>query len=129
MNGFPLTGGCNCGAVRFEVTSPLLVASYCHCRRCQRRTGTAFSASVLTEPGSVTVTHGADQLRTYAPETGFHKQFCAHCGSQVFAVDRNDGSAKTPMNPERWPDSNRRPTVYEGPASSSSPTLRMTSAG
>jgi len=36
----PLTGGCNCVTVRFEVTAPLAAASNCHCRRCQRRTGT-----------------------------------------------------------------------------------------
>ena len=41
MTGLPLTGGCNCGAVRFEVTAPLVGASYCHCKRCQRRSGTA----------------------------------------------------------------------------------------
>jgi hypothetical protein len=29
MNNFPLTGGCNCGAIRFEVTEPLVTASYC----------------------------------------------------------------------------------------------------
>jgi hypothetical protein len=29
MNNFPLTGGCNCGAIRFEVTEPLVMASYC----------------------------------------------------------------------------------------------------
>jgi hypothetical protein len=34
MPDLPLTGGCNCGAVRFEVTAPLVAASYCHCRRC-----------------------------------------------------------------------------------------------
>ena len=37
MTVFPLTGGCNCGAVRFEMTAPLTRASYCHCKRCQRR--------------------------------------------------------------------------------------------
>ena len=39
MSETPLTGGCNCGAVRFEVTAPLLGASYCHCRRCQHGAG------------------------------------------------------------------------------------------
>jgi hypothetical protein len=34
-----LTGGCGCGAVRFEVRAPLGAALYCHCTRCQRRTG------------------------------------------------------------------------------------------
>ena len=40
MTEYPLTGGCNCGAVRFEVTAPLVKAGYCHCQRCQRRSGT-----------------------------------------------------------------------------------------
>ncbi len=37
----PLTGGCLCGGVRYEVSAPLVSAGYCHCTRCQRRTGTA----------------------------------------------------------------------------------------
>ena len=44
-----LTGRCNCGAVRFELTEPLLGASYCHCKRCQRRTG---SGGLGQRPGS-----------------------------------------------------------------------------
>ena len=35
----PLTGGWNCGAVRYEMSAPLVAASYSHCRRCQRRSG------------------------------------------------------------------------------------------
>ena len=35
---YPLTGGCLCGGVRFEIDEPLVSASYCHCTRCQRRT-------------------------------------------------------------------------------------------
>ena len=41
----PLTGGCGCGAVRFEVERPFVSAGYCHCTRCQRRTGSAASAT------------------------------------------------------------------------------------
>jgi hypothetical protein len=33
----PISGGCNCGAVRFEVTEPFVSANYRHCRRCQRQ--------------------------------------------------------------------------------------------
>jgi hypothetical protein len=83
-----LTGGCLCGRVRYEVGGELRGLVYCHCKRCQRRTGTAFSvAAVVGGPRAVTVTEGADQLRTYEPEEGFHKQFCDHCGSQLFTVD------------------------------------------
>ena len=41
----PLTGSCLCGAVRFEIVEPLVGAGYCHCTRCQRRTGTAASVN------------------------------------------------------------------------------------
>ena len=62
-----LTGGCMCGAVRFEIDRPLLSAGYCHCTRCQRRTGTAASCSGRTKPGSLRVTAGAELLAAYEP--------------------------------------------------------------
>ena len=80
-----LTGACGCGAVRFEVTAPFVSASYCHCTRCQRRTGTAASANARAEPGSVRVLEGEDELRTWAPEGGFEKIFCGRCGSALFS--------------------------------------------
>lgn len=74
-----------CGAVRFEVSAPLVGALYCHCERCQRRTGTAFSVSALTEPGSFSLAKGADEVRTYRPGgDGWSKSFCTVCGSQLF---------------------------------------------
>lgn len=41
-----LTGGCQCGAVRFAVEAPLGRASICHCRMCQKATGSFFGAFV-----------------------------------------------------------------------------------
>ena len=79
-----LTGGCGCGAVRFEVTTPLVSALYCHCTRCQRRTGGAWSASARVEPGSVRVLAGEDDLRAWRPEGGLPKVFCGACGSALF---------------------------------------------
>jgi hypothetical protein len=74
-----------CGAVAFEVTAPLVGAAYCHCTRCQRRTGTAFSVSALTRPGSFSVTEGEAHVRTYRPpDDGWHKSFCSQCGGQLF---------------------------------------------
>jgi hypothetical protein len=80
-----LTGSCGCGAVRFELAKPLLSASYCHCTRCQRRSGTAASANGRAEPGSVRVVAGEDELRVWAPEEGFEKLFCGRCGSALFS--------------------------------------------
>src|SRR5580765_4038083 len=70
LTEFPLTGGCNCGAVRFEVAEPLVRASYCHCRRCQRRTGAAASPSAHPAPGAFRIVAGADKLRAWKPPDG-----------------------------------------------------------
>jgi hypothetical protein len=80
-----VTGGCGCGAVRFEVTAPFVSSSYCHCTRCQRRTGTAASANARAEPGSVRVVAGEQDLRYWAPDGGFEKIFCGRCGSALFS--------------------------------------------
>ena len=85
-----LTGGCNCGAVRFEVTEPLLGASYCHCRRCQRRTGTAASANARPAPGSFRLLAGEESLRAWRPPDGAEKWFCGECGSAIFSRSRED---------------------------------------
>jgi hypothetical protein len=86
----PLAGGCNCGAVRFELTELPLGAAYCHCRRCQRRTGTAVSASAWPAPGSFRVVAGEDRLKAWTPETGWEKWFCGDCGSHLFSRDPED---------------------------------------
>ena len=80
-----LTGGCLCGGVRFEVTEPLLFASYCHCTRCQRRSGTAASAQARIVPGSLHVTSGEELVRGFQPENGSTKVSCSRCGSQLWA--------------------------------------------
>jgi hypothetical protein len=87
----PITGGCGCGAVRFEVTRPFLSAGYCHCTRCQRRTGAAASANARAEPGSVRVARGESELSGWTPEGGREKVFCVRCGSALFS--REPGSA------------------------------------
>ena len=88
-----LTGGCGCGAVRFEIDEPLLSASYCHCTRCQRRTGTAASANGRTAPGSFRITAGEEHIATWAPEGGAAKNFCTLCGSALFSRTDNDPPA------------------------------------
>jgi hypothetical protein len=85
VTDLPLTGGCNCGAVRYEVIAPLIKASYCHCKRCQRRTGTAVSASAHPAEGTFRITAGQDRLRMWKPEVGGEKWFCSVCGSQIYA--------------------------------------------
>jgi hypothetical protein len=81
-----------CGGVRFEVFEPPLYAGYCHCTRCQRRTGTAASVSARIAPGSLQVVSGTELIKAYEPPDGFHKLFCSVCGSALWS--------RHPKNPD-----------------------------
>jgi hypothetical protein len=89
----PLTGGCNCGAVRFEVSEPFVGSTYCHCTRCQRRTGAGASANGRAAPGSFRIVQGEDRVRAWKPETGAAKYFCGECGSALFSATTDDPPA------------------------------------
>src|SRR2546423_10596443 len=90
MGDFPLTGGCLCGGVRYEVTEPLVRAGYCHCTRCQRRTGTAASIQARVPPGALRIVSGEELLRSYQPPEGFAKVFCSVCGSSMWSRHPDD---------------------------------------
>jgi hypothetical protein len=95
MADLPLTGGCLCGAVRYELSEPPVLASYCHCTRCQRRTGTAASAQARIAPGSLRITQGTELVGSYEPDDGFAKDFCSKCGGALWSRDPTDGSITT----------------------------------
>ena len=86
----PFSGGCLCGRVRFEITAPLGAACYCHCTRCQRRSGTAASAQVRVDGASLRLLEGAEAVRAYRPPSGFEKLFCGECGSSLFSRSPDD---------------------------------------
>ena len=94
MTSLPLAGGCLCGRVRFEVTAPPVSAGYCHCTRCQRRTGTAASVSATIEPGSLRLLSGEELLRAYEPEDGSAKIYCSACGSALWSQHPGDPDMK-----------------------------------
>ena len=90
MPELPLTGGCMCGGVRFEIDAPLVSAGWCHCTRCQRRTGTAASIQTRIVPGSLRVVQGEELLREYVPEGSWAKVFCGECGSSLWSRSPDD---------------------------------------
>jgi len=87
-----LTGACGCGAVQFEVTGPLVDPFYCHCTRCQRRTGTAASANARVASDAFRIVQGEERLRAWKPEVGAEKWFCGDCGSALFSRNPADPS-------------------------------------
>jgi hypothetical protein len=90
MADLPLTGGCMCGGVRWELSAVPQHSGYCHCTRCQRRTGTAAAVSARIVPGSLTVTAGEELIQKWDPPQGFSKAFCSACGSALWAQSQED---------------------------------------
>jgi hypothetical protein len=80
----PLRGRCACGAVAYEVTKPFDTAGYCHCHRCQRRSGALWSANALVAGDGFRITQGEEHIRVWAPEGGVPKAFCGTCGGHVY---------------------------------------------
>lgn len=80
-----MVGGCNCGAVRYLITRPILTAYICHCHRCQKRTGSAFSMSVVVPADGFRVVEG-EPLRTERLVAGGAKNLswvCPACHSRT----------------------------------------------
>jgi hypothetical protein len=95
-NKLPLRGGCLCGAIRFELAELPTYAGYCHCTRCQHRTGTAASPQARVDGRNFQLTSGADSLGVWRhPDGGFEKCFCPRCGAHLFSRNPED---KTQMS-------------------------------
>jgi hypothetical protein len=88
-----LTGGCLCGGIRFALSAPPGKSSYCHCTRCQRRTGTAASVQAWVAGDTFEITRGEELLRAWRhPDGGFEKVFCRKCGGHVMSRNPEDHS-------------------------------------
>jgi hypothetical protein len=81
----PLRGHCACGNVQFEVTAPFCSARYCHCHRCQHRTGTSCAANAELDIAHFHFTAGEDRVRFWQPPDGQAKWYCLDCGGQLFS--------------------------------------------
>jgi hypothetical protein len=95
-DALPLTGGCGCGAVRFEISEPLQHAGYCHCTRCQHRSGASGSPQGRVVPGSFRLVSGAEVLGTWAPPGGSLKVFCTGCGCALYSQSPDDPEIVNP---------------------------------
>jgi hypothetical protein len=87
------TGSCLCGGVRFELTRPAGAAGYCHCTRCQKRTGSGSSAQARIDGATFRFVQGEELVKGWRPPGGgFEKCFCSECGSHLFSRNPDDAS-------------------------------------
>ena len=83
----PLTGSCACGAVAFEITAPFQTAGYCHCKRCQSRSGAMWSANAMVAKDGPDDRPRPRRVREWDPPgEGLPKAFCDECGGHLWSV-------------------------------------------
>lgn len=76
-----LTGGCQCGAVRYRIAATPTGASICHCRMCQKATGSPYGAYAPMAHEALTFTRGAPKL--FQSSEIAERGFCADCGTPL----------------------------------------------
>jgi hypothetical protein len=83
-----LTGGCACGAIRYECSGEPTFAANCYCRDCQRSSGTAFSSGLFVPKEALNILQGEVRYFEVTAESGkqISRGFCPTCGSPVFTL-------------------------------------------
>ena len=80
-NGKKLTGGCMCGAVRFETSGEPFGVNHCHCKSCRKHNG----AAIVTLAGfkADQVTFSGEKRKVYESSPGVGRAFCSNCGTPL----------------------------------------------
>jgi len=80
------SGGCQCGAIRFEIRSEPVVAYCCHCTDCQQQSSSAFGMSVWFPNDAFTLTSGVLSTWETRGDSGSEKActFCPECGTRIY---------------------------------------------
>ena len=109
-----ITGGCLCGQLRYEANAEPIFSAVCHCKTCQKQSGTAFRVVIAVPRPAVSI-QGSPKIYTRTGDSGQQvvNRFCPDCGSTVVIEPaalpgtltviggmrrRNSGSQPTP----RW---------------------------
>jgi hypothetical protein len=82
----PLTGGCQCGAVRYEIDAEPLIVIACHCTQCQRQSASAFGMTVPVPHDALRIVKGTPQHWSRIAESGnmLGAMFCPTCGVRLY---------------------------------------------
>jgi hypothetical protein len=79
-----LEGGCLCGKVRYSADAEPIFAGVCHCKDCQKQTGSAFSAVVALPKAALSVTGKPKTYESHGDSgAAYHRMFCPDCGSSL----------------------------------------------
>ncbi len=81
----PQPGGCACGALRYELSAPPVMIYNCHCKNCQKITGSAFTVAATVFENALAFTKGAPRRTAWKADSGNERfgLFCGDCGSRI----------------------------------------------
>ncbi|AYF44130.1 aldehyde-activating protein [Halobacteriovorax sp. BALOs_7] len=83
-------GSCLCGNIKFELEGSFESFFLCHCKYCQKDTGSAHAANLFTTNSKLSWLSGEDLVKTFnLPHTRHVKSFCTNCGSAVPSIQNN----------------------------------------
>ena len=77
-----ITGGCHCGAIRYEAAGEALTHALCHCADCRRHAGAPMVGWTMYPESAVKVTKGTPKI--YKSSEHGRRSFCADCGTGLF---------------------------------------------
>ena len=78
-----LAGSCLCGEIRFEIDGKVSPMEACHCSRCRKTSGSAFSTALLCSTKSFKWLCSEDKITDFRLPSGFAHSFCSICGSPI----------------------------------------------
>ena len=99
----PVTGGCLCGEIRYRITGPALDSCFCHCRMCQKFSGSPFTVGSIYATDTIFFTKGEPKYYKSSPFA--ERGFCANCGSSLIY---------RPLTPPVSPDWEGWTLIYTG---------------
>ena len=81
-----VSGSCHCGAIAYRARIDPNAVQICHCRDCQRLTGTAFRTAVPASPENFYLMKGEPRIYIKVADSGSRRghAFCGQCGAPVF---------------------------------------------
>jgi hypothetical protein len=112
---FPQQGGCQCGAVRYEITGSPVAVYACHCTECQRQSGSAFAMGAVIPQEHFRITRGDPKMyaRQTSPTKTMECWFCADCGTRLYHVPGGASYANRNVKPGTLDDTSwLTPTIH-----------------
>lgn len=81
------SGGCLCGAIRYQVGAPMKNIIACHCANCRKASGAGASHNILLKTSDLAFTAGTPKRYVDTADSGnaLYRFFCAECGSSIYS--------------------------------------------